>query len=69
MVSYIREPMKMAVQSGHEQSDLLAALRPADFALLEPHLAEVQMRPGEVIYQPGDPVESCFLRRGGAICS
>ncbi|MGO4165560.1 Crp/Fnr family transcriptional regulator [Novosphingobium sp. YAF33] len=68
-MSYIREPMKMAVQPGHEQSDLLAALRPADFALLEPHLAEVQMRPGEVIYQPGDPVDYCFLPRGGAICS
>ncbi|KPH60876.1 Crp/Fnr family transcriptional regulator [Novosphingobium aerophilum] len=59
----------MELQTSQEQSDLLAALRPADFALLQPHLAEVRMKSGEVIYQPGDAVEYCYLPRGASVCS
>lgn len=59
----------MASHSSQEQSDLLAALRPGDFALLEPHLSEVQLRSGEVIYHPGDQVDYCYLPRGASICS
>ncbi|MDF2638068.1 MAG: Crp/Fnr family transcriptional regulator [Novosphingobium lindaniclasticum] len=59
----------MASQTSLEQSDLLAVLRPGDFALLEPNLSEVQLRSGEVIYQPGDQVDYCYLPRGASICS
>lgn len=59
----------MASLASHEQSDLLGALRPGDFERLAPHLSEVQMRAGEVIYQPGDSVEYCYLPRGASVCS
>jgi CRP-like cAMP-binding protein len=59
----------MASQTSQEQSDLLAALRPGEFALLEPYLSEVQLRSGEVIYHPGDQVDYCYLPRGASICS
>jgi len=59
----------MASHASQEQSDLLAALRPTDFARLEPHLSEVAMRAGDVIYQPGDTVEYCYLPRGASVCS
>lgn len=59
----------MDVQTVQEDSDLLRALRPGDRALLDPHLVDVKLPAGEVIYRPGDPVEFCYLPRGASVCS
>jgi CRP-like cAMP-binding protein len=46
--------MRMPEPSEVQQNQLLAALSSAERARLEPHLQLVQMRLGEVIYEPGD---------------
>jgi hypothetical protein len=52
-------------QDQHRRNRLLAALRPRDFALLEPHLQIVPIREGEFLHLPGDEIEQVhFLHRG-----
>ena len=53
----------------HEQSDLLDALQPQDRALLLPLLTEVRLETGRILYDPGEPVDTCYFPRGGAIAS
>lgn len=50
-------------------SDLLAALRPDDRALIEPRCTECQLSAGDVIYHAGDTVEHCYFPTGSAMCS
>ncbi|MEE4451532.1 Crp/Fnr family transcriptional regulator [Novosphingobium resinovorum] len=50
-------------------SDLLAALRPEDLALVEPRLGECRLRSGEIVYNPGDSIDYCYFPTGGAMCS
>jgi CRP-like cAMP-binding protein len=52
-------------QDQHRRNRLLAALRPRDYALLEPHLQIVPIGEGEFLHLPGDEIEQVyFLRRG-----
>ena len=52
-------------QNQHRRNRLLTALRPRDFALLEPHLQIVPIGEGEFLHVPGDEIEQVyFLHRG-----
>lgn len=62
-------PQSKAPTATAERNDLLAFLRPADLALIEPRCLEGYMVSGETIYQPGDVVEYCFFPIGSAMCS
>jgi len=42
-------------------NNLLRALRPDDFALLRPYLRPVSVRPGQVLYEPGDDVLQVYF--------
>ncbi len=58
-------PNVTADQDHHRSNRLLAALRPRDYALLEPHLQIVPIREGEFLHLPGDEIEQVyFLHRG-----
>lgn len=46
---------------------LLAALPPADFALLAPHLRKVVLERDAVLVRSGDPIENVIFPCGGAI--
>ena len=49
----------------HRRNRLLAALRPQDYALLEPHLQIVLIDEGEYLHLPGEEIEQVyFLHRG-----
>jgi CRP-like cAMP-binding protein len=50
-----------------EGSNLLAALRVKDRALLEPHVSECQFSAGESIYEPGEVVRYCYFPRDAAL--
>jgi CRP-like cAMP-binding protein len=50
-----------------EGSNLLAALRAEDRALLEPHVSECRFAAGESIYEPGDVVGNAYFPRGAAL--
>ncbi|MCJ2180320.1 Crp/Fnr family transcriptional regulator [Novosphingobium album (ex Hu et al. 2023)] len=50
-------------------SDLLAALRPREQALLTRHLSDCVLDAGAVIHKPGDAVDHCYLPTGAALCS
>ena len=45
-----------APQRDHRANRLLAALEPADFAVLEPHLEIVDLPKGAVLYEAGDSI-------------
>src|SRR5256712_13299018 len=52
-------------QDQHRRNRLLAALRPRDYALLEPHLQLVPIGEGEFLHLPGNEiVQAYFLHRG-----
>ena len=49
----------------HRRNRLLAAMRPQDYALLEPHLQIVLIDEGEYLHLPGEEIEQVyFLHRG-----
>jgi CRP-like cAMP-binding protein len=48
-------------------SNLLAALRARDQALLEPHLTECRLDAGHELYQPGEVVRHAYFPRDGAM--
>src|SRR5947207_9689953 len=60
------QPMYMNPdQDQHRRNRLLAALRPGDYALLEPHLQIVPILEGEFLHLPGEEIEQVyFLHRG-----
>lgn len=51
------------------ESNLLAALRPDDFAHIDPHLEPLTFPAGKVLYEPGDQVEHTYFPRGAALAS
>jgi len=52
-------------QDQHRRNRLLAALRPRDFAFVEPHLQIVPIAAGEFLHLPGDEIKQVyFLQRG-----
>src|SRR6218665_565160 len=48
-------------------SNLLAALRPQDRALLEPHIVECRLPSGHTLYEPGEVVRHAYFPRDGAM--
>lgn len=50
-------------------NDLLAALRPADRALIEHHCTECRFAVGDVIFKPGDDIRHCYFPIGSAMSS
>ena len=54
-------------QDQHRRNRLLAALRPRDFALLEPHLQIVPIRQGEFLHLPGDEIEQVYFLHKGIV--
>jgi CRP-like cAMP-binding protein len=54
-------------QDQHRRNRLLAALRPPDFALLEPHLQIVPIGEGECLHLPGDEIEQVYFLHKGIV--
>jgi DNA-binding transcriptional regulator YhcF (GntR family) len=50
-------------------SNLLGALRPADYDLLSPHLEMTERRAGELLYNPGDNVATVYFPYGPSLVS
>jgi CRP-like cAMP-binding protein len=51
----------------HRRNRLLAALRPPDFALLEPHLQVVLLGEGELLHLPGDVIQKVYFLHSGIV--
>jgi CRP-like cAMP-binding protein len=49
------------------QNLLLAALPPEDLGLIAPHLAQVELERGRLLYDPGDRVDTIFFPHDGVI--
>jgi CRP-like cAMP-binding protein len=49
------------------QNRLLAALSPEDYGLVAPHLAQVDLERGRLLYDPGDPIETVYFPQDGVI--
>ena len=54
-------------QDQHRRNRLLAALRPRDYALLEPHLQIVAIGEGEFLHLPGDEIEQVYFPHRGIV--
>ena len=48
---------------------MLRRLNDADFALIEPHLAAVEASPNDLLYSPGDDVETVHFPCGPSLVS
>jgi CRP-like cAMP-binding protein len=49
------------------QNRLLAALPPEDHGLIAPHLVQVDLERGRLLYDPGDPIETIYFPTDGVI--
>jgi len=49
------------------QNSLLDALPAQDYALVVPHLAQVELERGRLLYDPGDPIEHVYFPHDGVI--
>ena len=49
------------------QNLLLAALPPEDFGLIAPHLAQVELERGRLLYDPGDRIDTIYFPHDGVI--
>jgi len=49
------------------QNRLLQALPADDYALIEPHLAHVELERGRLLYDPGDPIDQVYFPHDGVI--
>jgi len=54
-------------QDQHRGNRLLAALRPRDYVLLEPHLQIVPIGEGEFLHLPGDEIEQVYFLHSGIV--
>lgn len=54
-------------QDQHRRNRLLAALRPGDYALLEPHLQIVPIGKGELLHRPGEEIEQVYFLQTGIV--
>lgn len=48
-------------------NSLLEALPPSDHALLAPHLVQVDLERGRLLYDPGDPIDQIYFPHDGVI--
>ena len=55
-------------ETPHRINRLLAALRPDDLMLLEPHLEVVELRQAEVLYEAGDTVGHAYFPHDSMVC-
>ena len=51
----------------HRRNRLLAAMRPQDYALLEPHLQIVLIDEGEYLHLPGEEIEQVYFLHSGIV--
>ncbi|MBV9078846.1 MAG: Crp/Fnr family transcriptional regulator [Methylobacteriaceae bacterium] len=58
---------RVAAQRAFAGNRLLASLKPADRALLEPHLEPVSLYQGEVLFEPGDDVTRTYFPGPGTM--
>jgi CRP-like cAMP-binding protein len=58
---------KSASRSGHRANQLLAALEPEDFAVLEPHLETVRLPRGTVVYETGDRMPHAYFPQDAVV--
>jgi CRP-like cAMP-binding protein len=49
------------------QNLLLAALPPEDLGLMSPHLAQVELERGKLLYDPGDRLETIYFPHDGVL--
>lgn len=49
------------------QNRLLAALPPEDYGLVAPHLSQVDLERGRLLYEPGDPVDMIYFPHDGVL--
>ncbi|MPR13398.1 Crp/Fnr family transcriptional regulator [Microvirga tunisiensis] len=52
----------------HRANRLLAAMRPVDFALLEPHLKVVDLPRGAVVYEAGEIIRYTYFPHDAIVC-
>jgi CRP-like cAMP-binding protein len=52
---------------GHRDNRLLASLPPPTFAILERGLKQVSLPQGQIIYEPGAPVDTIYFPQSGLI--
>ncbi len=55
--------------AGRPFNNLLRRLNAADYALLQPHLIADEMKPGELLYNPGDNVQTVHFPCGSTLVS
>ena len=60
---------KAAAVADRPYNNLLRRLSAADFALIAPHLVQVQAEAGELLYNPGDDVEVVHFPCGPSLAS
>jgi hypothetical protein len=58
-----------AAANGRPFNNLLRRLNDADFALIEPHLATADAAPNDLLYNPGDHVETVHFPCGPSLVS
>jgi CRP-like cAMP-binding protein len=46
---------------------LLGSLSPEDYGLISPHLAQVELERGRLLYDPGDEIETIYFPQDGVI--
>ncbi len=63
-----RQPVK-AASDGRPFNNLLRRLNESDYALLEPFLESVSARPDDLLYSPGDDVETVHFPCGPSLIS
>jgi CRP-like cAMP-binding protein len=49
------------------QNSLLDALPASDYALVSPHLVQVELERGRLLYDPGDPIDLVYFPHDGVI--
>jgi hypothetical protein len=65
----LSRPNATACVNARPFNNLLRRLDKADFALLEPHLGSVQAGAGDLLYSPGDNVETVHFPCGSSLVS
>ena len=61
------EDLMTAKQTPHLHNRLLAALSPRDFALLDRHLREVLLFPGDLLHRPGEQIKQVYFLHSGIV--
>ena len=65
----LSRPDATAAVNARPFNNLLRRLNGGDFALLEPHLAKAEAKAGDLLYSPGDDVETVYFPCGPSLVS